>query len=134
MIARTLSFYFAKRFMLAVIGVFAGVFFLVGIIDYIEMTRRVGDMANVSSLTAAEICTEYGAVRAGYLPPRMTASRTATVFVAVAALAAIGGVGWWLWLLTQGADQPAACTVECRAVRVRSRRSRPISGKTWVLA
>jgi lipopolysaccharide export system permease protein len=55
MIARTLSFYFAKRFMLAVIGVFVGVFFLVGIIDYIEMTRRVGDMPNVSSLTAAQI-------------------------------------------------------------------------------
>ena len=54
-IARTLSFYFAKRFMLAVIGVFVGVFFLVGIIDYIEMTRRVGDMPNVSSLTAAQI-------------------------------------------------------------------------------
>ena len=53
--ARTLSFYFAKRFMLAVIGVFVGVFFLVGIIDYIEMTRRVGDMPNVSSLTAAQI-------------------------------------------------------------------------------
>jgi len=55
MIARTLSYYFAKRFMLAVIGVFVGVFFLVGIIDYIEMTRRVGDMPNVSSLTAAQI-------------------------------------------------------------------------------
>jgi lipopolysaccharide export system permease protein len=55
MIARTLSFYFAKRFMLAVVGVFVGVFFLVGIIDYIEMTRRIGDMANVSSLTAAKI-------------------------------------------------------------------------------
>ena len=55
LIARTLSFYFAKRFMLAVIGVFVGVFFLVGIIDYIEMTRRVGDMPNVSSLTAAQI-------------------------------------------------------------------------------
>src|SRR5436190_3935106 len=55
MIARTLSYYFAKRFMFAVIGVFAGVFFLVGIIDYIEMTRRVGDMPNVSSLTAAQI-------------------------------------------------------------------------------
>ena len=55
MFARTLSFYFAKRFMLAVVGVFVGVFFLVGIIDYIEMTRRVGDMPNVSSLTAAKI-------------------------------------------------------------------------------
>jgi lipopolysaccharide export system permease protein len=54
-IARTLSFYFAKRFMLAVVGVFVGVFFLVGIIDYIEMTRRVGDMPNVSSFTAAQI-------------------------------------------------------------------------------
>ena len=53
--ARTLSFYFAKRFMLAVVGVFVGVFFLVGIIDYIEMTRRVGDMPNVSSFTAAQI-------------------------------------------------------------------------------
>ncbi len=55
LIARTLSFYFAKRFMLAVVGVFVGVFFLVGIIDYIEMTRRVGDMPNVTSLTAAQI-------------------------------------------------------------------------------
>jgi len=54
-IARTLSIYFAKRFMLAVVGVFVGVFFLVGIIDYIEMTRRVGDMPNVSAFTAAQI-------------------------------------------------------------------------------
>ncbi|GIK79043.1 MAG: LPS export ABC transporter permease LptG [Pseudorhodoplanes sp.] len=52
--APTLSIYFAKRFLLAVVGVFAGVFFLVGVIDFIEMTRRTGDL-NVSSLTVAKI-------------------------------------------------------------------------------
>ncbi len=51
----TLSFYFARRFLLAFVGVFFGVFFLVGIIDFIEMTRRTGDMANVSAFTVARI-------------------------------------------------------------------------------
>lgn len=51
----TLSIYFAKRFLLAVVGVFVGVYFLVGIIDFIEMARRTSDMANVSALTAAKI-------------------------------------------------------------------------------
>ncbi|MES1154937.1 MAG: LPS export ABC transporter permease LptG [Pseudorhodoplanes sp.] len=55
MMSKTLSIYFAKRFMLSVIGVFVGVFFLVGIIDYIEMTRRVGDMPNVPAFAAAKI-------------------------------------------------------------------------------
>lgn len=52
---QTLSIYFAKRFVLAVIGVFVGVYFLVGIIDFIEMSRRTGDMANVSAFTVAQI-------------------------------------------------------------------------------
>ena len=51
----TLSIYFAKRFLLAFLAVFVGVFFLVGIIDFIEMTRRTGDMANVSAFTVARI-------------------------------------------------------------------------------
>lgn len=52
--SRTLSIYFAKRFLLAVVAVFVGVFFLIGVIDFIEMTRRTDDLS-VSSLTVAKI-------------------------------------------------------------------------------
>lgn len=52
---QTLSLYFAKRFVFAVLAVFFGVYFLIGIIDFIEMSRRTNDMPNVSALMAAQI-------------------------------------------------------------------------------
>ena len=53
MIPFTLSRYFAKRFFGAVMAVFAGVFCLIVLIDYIELMRRASDVPNVSPLVVA---------------------------------------------------------------------------------
>ncbi|HEX2656172.1 MAG TPA: LPS export ABC transporter permease LptG [Xanthobacteraceae bacterium] len=54
MVPLTIGRYFAKRFFGAAIGVFAGVFILVVLVDYIEMMRRAADIPNVSALTVAK--------------------------------------------------------------------------------
>src|SRR4029077_3331028 len=46
----TLSRYFGLRFLNSVLVVFAGIFALVTLIDYIEMMRRAGDIPNVSAV------------------------------------------------------------------------------------
>src|ERR1051325_7403542 len=48
MIPLTLARYFAWRFLGATLAVFGGVFVLVVLIDYIELTRRASDIPNVS--------------------------------------------------------------------------------------
>ncbi len=50
----TLPRYFGMKFLGAVIGVFAGVFALVLLVDYIEMMRRNSEVANLSALLAAK--------------------------------------------------------------------------------
>ncbi|MGC1091129.1 MAG: LPS export ABC transporter permease LptG [Pseudolabrys sp.] len=50
----TLSRYFGLRFLSAVLVVFAGIFVLVMLIDYIEMMRRAGDIPNVSAVLVAK--------------------------------------------------------------------------------
>src|SRR5207342_1414544 len=50
----TLSRYFGLRFLSAVLVVFAGIFVLVMLIDYIELTRRAGDIPNVSAALVAK--------------------------------------------------------------------------------
>jgi lipopolysaccharide export system permease protein len=45
----TLSRYFGLRFLGAVLMTFVGIYLLVSLIDYIEMTRRASDIANVSA-------------------------------------------------------------------------------------
>src|SRR5580693_3171946 len=55
MIAGTLSRYFALRFLNAVLAVFVGAMSLVAMIDFLEMLRRTGDMADVSALLIAKI-------------------------------------------------------------------------------
>lgn len=55
MIAGTLSRYFGIRFFGAAIGVFFGVFVLVVLVDYVEMTRRAADIPNASPLLVAQI-------------------------------------------------------------------------------
>ena len=50
----TLSRYFGLRFLNAVLVVFAGIFALVMLIDYIEMMRRAGDIPNVSAVLVAK--------------------------------------------------------------------------------
>ena len=51
---RTLQRYFAWRFVGAVMAVFASVFILVAMIDYVELMRRTADLPNVSAWTVAE--------------------------------------------------------------------------------
>jgi lipopolysaccharide export system permease protein len=46
--------YFGLRFLNAVVMVFAGIFLLVALLDYIELTRRATDVPNVSALLVAK--------------------------------------------------------------------------------
>jgi lipopolysaccharide export system permease protein len=50
----TLGRYFGLRFLSAVCSVFAGMLVLIALIDYIELMRRTGDLANVSALLIAK--------------------------------------------------------------------------------
>ena len=50
----TLARYFGLRFLSAVLVVFAGIFVLVALIDYIELMRRAGDIPNVSAALVAK--------------------------------------------------------------------------------
>src|SRR5262245_66103350 len=50
----TLARYFGLRFLVAVLLVFAGIFALVTLVDYIEMMRRAGDIPNVSAVLVAK--------------------------------------------------------------------------------
>jgi len=50
----TLARYFGLRFLTAVLVVFAGIFALVALIDYIELMRRAGDIPNVSPALVAK--------------------------------------------------------------------------------
>ncbi|HKH00775.1 MAG TPA: LPS export ABC transporter permease LptG [Bradyrhizobium sp.] len=50
----TLGRYFGLRFLSAVCSVFAGMLALIALIDYIELMRRTGDLANVSALMIAK--------------------------------------------------------------------------------
>jgi lipopolysaccharide export system permease protein len=50
----TLGRYFGMRFLSAVCSVFAGMLALIALIDYIELMRRTGDLANVSALLIAK--------------------------------------------------------------------------------
>lgn len=54
MMTGTLARYFGIRFLGTVMAVFAGVFGLVALIDYVEMMRRYSDVANLSSLLVAK--------------------------------------------------------------------------------
>ncbi len=53
--AFTLSRYFAGHFVRATAAVFLGVFVLFVLVDYVEMTRRTSDLANVSAWTVAKV-------------------------------------------------------------------------------
>jgi lipopolysaccharide export system permease protein len=50
----TLARYFGLRFLSSVLVVFAGIFVLVALIDYIELMRRAGDIPNVSAALVAK--------------------------------------------------------------------------------
>jgi lipopolysaccharide export system permease protein len=55
MITRTLSRYFALRFLSSVVGAFIGVVILAGMIDYVELLRRSADWPNATPWTLAKI-------------------------------------------------------------------------------
>ena len=50
MIGGTLGFYFGRRFLSSVLGIFVGCVFLIMLIDFLEMSRRVGER-DVDSVT-----------------------------------------------------------------------------------
>src|SRR2546422_9221727 len=55
MVAGTLARYFGLRFFGAAAAVFGGIFVLVVLVDYVEMTRHAAKVANASALMVAQI-------------------------------------------------------------------------------
>src|SRR5262249_47628735 len=54
MVTNTLGRYFAGRFVVAALGVFAGIFVLLVLVDYIEMVRKTSGLASASAITVAQ--------------------------------------------------------------------------------
>src|SRR5258708_1126865 len=54
MMTNTLGRYFAGRFVVSALGVFASIFILLVLVDYIEMVRKTSGLASASAITVAE--------------------------------------------------------------------------------
>ncbi|CCE07686.1 putative permease [Bradyrhizobium sp. STM 3843] len=54
MVTNTLGRYFAGRFVVSAVGVFASIFVLLVLVDYIEMVRKTSGLASASALMVAE--------------------------------------------------------------------------------
>ncbi|MGX9393187.1 LPS export ABC transporter permease LptG [Nitrobacteraceae bacterium UC4446_H13] len=54
MLINTLGRYFAGRFLVSAVGVFASIFVLLVLVDYIEMVRRTSSLVNASAVMVAE--------------------------------------------------------------------------------
>ncbi len=54
MMTNTLGRYFAGRFVISALGVFASIFVLLVLVDYIEMVRKTSGLASASAITVAE--------------------------------------------------------------------------------
>src|ERR1700744_3719960 len=54
MMTNTLGRYFAGRFVIAALGVFASIFVLLVVVDYIEMVRKTSGIASASAIMVAE--------------------------------------------------------------------------------
>jgi lipopolysaccharide export system permease protein len=54
MMTNTLGRYFAGRFVVSAVGVFASIFVLLVLVDYIEMARKTSGLVGVSAVTVAE--------------------------------------------------------------------------------
>jgi lipopolysaccharide export system permease protein len=54
MITNTLGRYFAGRFVVSALGVFASIFVLLVLVDYIEMVRKTSGLASASAVMVAE--------------------------------------------------------------------------------
>jgi lipopolysaccharide export system permease protein len=54
MVTNTLGRYFAGRFVMSALGVFAAIFVLLVLVDYIEMVRKTSGLVDVSAIAVAE--------------------------------------------------------------------------------
>jgi lipopolysaccharide export system permease protein len=54
MVTNTLGRYFAGRFVISALGVFAGIFVLLVLVDYIEMVRKTSGLVSASPIMVAE--------------------------------------------------------------------------------
>jgi lipopolysaccharide export system permease protein len=54
MVSNTLGRYFAGRFLVSAIGVFASIFLLLVLVDYIEMVRKTSGLVSASAITVAQ--------------------------------------------------------------------------------
>jgi lipopolysaccharide export system permease protein len=54
MVTNTLGRYFAGRFVISALGVFAGIFVLLVLVDYIEMVRKTAGLVSASPIMVAE--------------------------------------------------------------------------------
>ncbi|ANW02528.1 LPS export ABC transporter permease LptG [Bradyrhizobium icense] len=54
MMTNTLGRYFAGRFLISAVGVFASIFVLLVLVDYIEMVRKTSGLASASAITVAQ--------------------------------------------------------------------------------
>ena len=54
MMTNTIGRYFAGRFLVAAVGVFASIFVLLVLVDYIEMVRKTSGLVSVSAIAVAE--------------------------------------------------------------------------------
>ncbi|MGB3865772.1 MAG: LPS export ABC transporter permease LptG [Xanthobacteraceae bacterium] len=54
MLVNTLGRYFAGRFLVSAVGVFASIFVLLVLVDYIEMVRRTSSLVSVSAIMVAQ--------------------------------------------------------------------------------
>src|SRR6187431_1960432 len=54
MLTNTLGRYFAGRFLVAAVGVFASIFVLLVLVDYIEMVRKTSGLVSASAITVAQ--------------------------------------------------------------------------------
>ena len=54
MVTNTLGRYFAGRFLVSAVGVFASIFILLVLVDYIEMVRKTSGLVSASALMVAE--------------------------------------------------------------------------------
>src|SRR6201747_3065754 len=54
MMTNTLGRYFAGRFVISAVGVFASIFVLLVLVEYIEMVRKTSGLVGVSAITVAE--------------------------------------------------------------------------------
>lgn len=54
MLTTTLARYFARRFIIASLAVFLGIFFLLVLVDYIEMVRRTSSIPTASAIMVAQ--------------------------------------------------------------------------------